>query len=151
MLAGLVVVLMYQVYKVKFAPTEAEEDETILRPPSSQVSAEQAQGPPPPPADPDRPDTKRLVRSNPFSAVGLGEGQTGDGELGKPDAVLVRILPWTGGTYVAEIRTQTQKAKRFGVGEGFESFRVISINQAAQEVVIYSEEHRGNFTLTPEE
>jgi hypothetical protein len=151
-LAGLVIVLIYQVYKVRFAPTEAEREEVIFQPPRGSVPpGEREDFPDPPPALPDRPDTKRLVSSNPFSAEGLGEG--GPGADGGPqvDAELLAIRPFSGGTWVAEIRTQTERPKRFGVGEGFESFKVISIDPAEQKVVIYSEEHRREFTLTPVE
>ncbi len=150
-LAGLVLVLIYQVYKVKFAPPEAEEEGVIFVPPSGTMSNFDIELPPPPPPDPDRPDTKRLVRSNPFSAIGLGQGGTGsDGEK-RPDLELIKIIPYTGGTYVAQIRTQTARPKLYGIGEQFESYRIISIDPTAQEVVIYSEEHRKNFTYTPED
>lgn len=150
-LAGLVIVLIYQVYKVRFAPTEAEQEEVIFQPPRGSVPPGAAtEMPDPPPPLPDRPDTKRLVSANPFSAEGLGEGRDAEGgpEL---DAELLAIRPFSGGTWVAEIRTQTERPKRFGVGEGFESFKVISIDPTEQKVVIYSEEHRREFTLTPVE
>lgn len=150
-MAGLVLVLIYQVYKVKFAPPEEAEDQVSIVPPRGSIaSGDVVDPPPPPPSDPDRPDTKRIVRSNPFSAIGLGEGEVGADGRTKPDLTLLRIMPWTGGTNVAEIRTQTEKAKRYGVGDSFESFRIISINANAKEVVVYSEEHRSEFTLTPE-
>ena len=149
-LAGLVIVLMYQVYKVKFAPVEVTEDGVQFVPPRGTVSESSVEVPPPPPGDPDRPDTKRLVRSNPFSAIGLGGEGGADGDSNKPDLELLRIMPWTGGTFVAEIRTQTDRPKRYGVGDQFESYQIISIDPSAGEVVIYSEEHRRNFTLTAE-
>ncbi len=148
-LAGLVLVLIYQVYKVKFAATEVAEDTVQFVPPRGTVPASDVELPPPPPADPDRPDTKRLVRSNPFSANGLGGGPGQGEDSAKPDLELLRIMPWTGGTYVAEIRTQTARPKRYGVGDQFESYQIISIDPNANEVVIYSEEHRRNFTFTP--
>ena len=49
-LAGLVLVLIYQVYKVKFAPTEAEENGPLFVPPSGTVSSTIVELPPPPPA-----------------------------------------------------------------------------------------------------
>jgi len=150
-LAGLVLVLIYQVYKVKFAPPEETEDQVSFVPPRGTVSGVAVDDlPPPPPPEPDRPDTKRMVRSNPFSAIGLGTGEVGPDGQTKPDLKLLRIMPWTGNTNVAEIRSQTLKAKRYGVGDSFESFRIISIDPNAQEVVVYSEEHRSEFTLTPE-
>lgn len=148
-LASLVLVLMYQVYKVKFAPVEVSEDGVQFVPPRGTVTDSKVEEPPPPPPDPDRPDTKRLARSNPFSANGLGTGAGAGDEDAMPDLELLRIMPWTGGTYVAEIRTQTDRPKRYGVGDQFESYQIISIDPNANEVVIYSEEHRRNFTFTP--
>lgn len=149
-LAGLVLVLMYQVYKVKFAPSEVAEEGVQFVPPRGTVTDSKVEEPPPPPPDPDRPDTKRLVRSNPFSANGLGGGAGPGDESAMPDLEVLRVMPWTGGTYVAEIRTQTTRPKRYGVGDQFESYQIISIDPNANEVVIYSEEHRRNFTFTPE-
>jgi hypothetical protein len=63
------------------------------------------------------------------------------------DLELIAIRPWTGGTYVAEIRTETMQPKRFGVGEPFKSYRIISIDPQAGEVVVYSKEHDRNYTL----
>jgi len=62
---------------------------------------------------------------------------------------LIRIMPWTGGTYVAEIRTQAEeaKAKRYGVGDSFGSYRIISIDPSGVEVAVYSEEHRREIKL----
>ena len=149
-LAGLVLVLIYQVYKVKFAPPEAEEDGPRFVLPSGSVRDTITELPPPPPSDPDRPDTKRLVRSNPFSAIGLGGDNLDEDGQAQPELELLKIMPWTGGTFVAEIRTQTARPKRYGVGDQFESYRIISIDPSAKEVVVYSEEHRKNFTFTVE-
>jgi hypothetical protein len=63
------------------------------------------------------------------------------------DLELIGIRPWTGGTYVAEIKSQTMRPKRFAVGDEFGPYRIISIDPNAGEVVVYSEEHRRNYTL----
>jgi len=97
---------------------------------------------------PTRPDGNKLVASNPFSAEGLGAGEVDEFGERRPELELLEIRPWTGDTHVAEIRTQTARAKRYGVGDAFESYRIISIDPNAGEVVIYSEEHRRNFTFT---
>jgi len=67
--------------------------------------------------------------------------------VASPVVELIKIMPWTGGTYVAEIRTQNARPKRYGVGDQFESYQIISIDPSAGKVVLYSEEHRRNLTL----
>lgn len=150
-LAGLVAVLIYQVYKVKFAPVETTEDKINIVPPSGTVTdPPDDELPPEPPSDPNRPDTRRLVQKNPFSAIGLGGSLSEDTDQ-KPDLTLLKIMAYSGGKFVAQIRTQTARPKLYGIGAEFESYRIVSIDPNAQKVVIYSEEHRAEFTFTPED
>lgn len=148
MLAALVAVLCQQVYTVAYKPKEDEAAASIFKPPKGNWQpAAELDVPPSPPLLPDRPDAKRMLRRNPFSADGLDSSGEAGG-VARPDLVVVRIVPWTGGTHVAEIRTQTARPKRYGVGDAFEAYKIISIDPDAKEVVIYSEEHRSNFTYT---
>jgi hypothetical protein len=149
-LAALVIVLIYQVYQVQFAAPEEDPEKIVPVPPRGGVPARMQDLPPELPLMPARPDENKLVASNPFSAEGLGAGEVDEFGDRQPDLELIEIRPWTGGTYVAEIRTQTARPKRYGVGDQFESYQIISIDPSAGEVVIYSEEHRRNFTYTLE-
>lgn len=167
-LAALVVVLIYQIYKV----TNPQERVTVQPPqpplPRTRVDVDSPEGqeiiarvveefpdvdnPPPPPEPVRLPDTSGLVAANPFTVyVGGLTGASRDEEEaeGEPDISLASIQQRPDGTYLAEMRvdgrrSRAEEGEEFGDGR----YRLERIDAGNNSVVIYSENHGRRFTFT---
>lgn len=94
-----------------------------------------------------------LVAGNMFTVHGGGAQEETEQEI-TPDQLgitLVRIVPWSGGDYRAELRDRTGNVDRYQQGEQFQNFRLERINPGANEVQIWSDEYGRVFTLTAEQ
>lgn len=136
------IALCYQVYKV-WNP-EPPEVPKIHRPPATEVGdAVVIPQPPPPLGTRPRAETSSLLR-NPFTRIG---GGTGDSSRDDQEIRLLRIIKWSDGSLRAELQDARER-DYFAEGESFGTWEVISIDQEAGSVEVYSAESNKRLTLT---
>jgi hypothetical protein len=150
-LVALILVLCYRVWGVMNPPeVNFEESARGANPPKPRQILKDP--PPPVPVLPRSPDFKGLVRTNPFTVhSALPGSREGEAREERPNLTVVRIVPWTGGEYRAEIITQGARPKRYKEGEQFESYRLVDIDEINNQVTIFSNAHNKNFVITANE
>lgn len=148
-LVALILVLCYRVWGV-MNPAELTFEE-----PGAAIAKPRPipKDPPPPvPVLPRSPDFKGLVRTNPFTIHSALPGtREGEAREDRPNLTVIRIVPWAGGDYRAEIVTQGARPKRYKEGEQFETYRLIDIDEVNNQVTIFSNAHNKNFVITANE
>lgn len=145
-LFALMLVLLFRAVVVVKGTTLELEDKGPVKPPKP---PEEVVLPPEKPVQPRQVDFQGLVQRNPFSVYGISsETQTDDSVPEQLPLVLERIVPWNDGTVRAVIRSKDARGRRYAEGEAFENYRIVSINDTAQTVEVYSSEYDRTFTLT---
>lgn len=104
--------------------------------------------PPAPPAIP-KPPKEALIRSNMFTVYGrpVEEGRTEEVTADSIGVKLIRIVPWKGNEYRAELLTKGRRPKRYSEGEQFENFRLVRIDPTNNSVEIWAEQYGRSFVL----
>lgn len=145
-LAVMFIALCYQVYKV-WNP-EPIENTTFPPPPDPDPEGKVDIPQPPPPLPPNPWSEPTNLLRNPFTRVGGASGGTTQGE---EDIKLLRIIPWRDGTLRAELQSSRERGDYFAEGESFDTYEVLSIDEAAGTVEVWSAKSNKRLTLSIEE
>ncbi len=136
-LAIMVAVFAWQVYKVQNPPDVVEE----AAPPIPRVVQPEDLAelgipvPPPPPPPPPLTDYRTLGRQNMFWYF-AGQSAQPTAVEEAPPLTLVNIMAWPDGSHRAQIQTAASR-QWIGEGEDFEDYTLVSIDAAAGTVEVY--------------
>jgi hypothetical protein len=137
----MLIALCYQIYKV-WNPEPPPPPPN--HPPASTDVADKVDIPQPPPPKPlNTPEDITSILKNPFTRMtGTAEVTTTEENI-----ELLKIIVWSDGSLRAQLRT-SQDTGYYKEGEAFSTFEVLSIDQEAGTVEVYSAESNRRLTLS---
>ena len=141
-LAIMFIALCYQLYKV-WNP-EPPEKTKVFVPASMETEGKVEIPQPPSPPRRNSPASITSLLGNPFTRM---TGAARENAGGEESIKLLRIIKWSDGTLRAELQDSRER-DYFKEGESFGTYEVLSINQEAGEVEVYSAESNKRLKLS---